>query len=48
MCQTDCERVTVGSDCMDWLDLTEDRDMFGAVLNAVMNLRLHKTREFLA
>jgi len=27
---------------MDWIDLLQDRDRWWAVVNAVMNLRIHK------
>jgi hypothetical protein len=27
-------------DCMDWIDLTQDRDQWRALVNMVMNLRL--------
>jgi hypothetical protein len=30
---------------MDWIYLTPDRDMFRAVLSAVMNIRFHKMPE---
>jgi hypothetical protein len=26
--------------CMDWIDLAQDRDRWGAVVTAVMNLRV--------
>jgi hypothetical protein len=34
-----CLRVT-GCDGMDWIDLTQDRDQWRALLNTVMNLRV--------
>jgi hypothetical protein len=30
----------LGLDCMDWIDLAQDRDQWRALLNAVMNLRV--------
>jgi hypothetical protein len=30
----------VGWGGMDWIDMAQDRDMWGAVVNAVMNLRV--------
>jgi hypothetical protein len=33
------ERQEVGLD-MDWIELAQDRDMWGDVMNAVMNLRV--------
>jgi len=30
----------VGCGCMDWIDLARDRDMWPALVNAVMNLRV--------
>ena len=30
----------VRCECMDWMDVTEDRDRWRAVVNAVMNLRV--------
>jgi hypothetical protein len=32
----------VGCEGMDWIDLTEDRDRWRALVNAVMNLRFPK------
>jgi hypothetical protein len=32
---------------MHWIDLAQDSDKWRAVVNAVMNLRFHKSREFL-
>ena len=32
---------------MDWIDLAENMDGWRAVLNAVMNFRVHKMRGFL-
>jgi len=29
---------------MDWIDLTEERDRWRALVYAVMNLRVHKMR----
>ena len=29
-----------GGGCVDWIDLAEDRDRFGAVVNTVMKLRV--------
>jgi hypothetical protein len=34
----------VGRGGMDWLDLAQDRDRRRALVNAVLNLRLHKMR----
>jgi hypothetical protein len=31
---------------MDWIDLTQVRDKWRAVVNAVTNLPIHKTRNF--
>jgi hypothetical protein len=30
----------VGSGCMDWIELAEDRDRWRAIVNAVMNLQI--------
>jgi hypothetical protein len=30
----------IGWDCMDWIDLAEDRDQWRALVNTVMNLRV--------
>jgi hypothetical protein len=30
----------IGWDGMDWIDLTRDRDQWGALVNSVMNLRV--------
>jgi hypothetical protein len=32
----------MGWGSMDWIDLAQDRNRWGAFVNAVMNLRLHK------
>jgi hypothetical protein len=32
----------IGWDCMDWIDLAQDRDQCRALVNTVMNLRFHK------
>jgi hypothetical protein len=32
---------------MDWIDMAQDRDSWWAVVSAVMNLRVHKTRRIL-
>ena len=30
----------VGFECMDWIDVAQDRDRWQALVNAVMNLRV--------
>jgi hypothetical protein len=30
----------IGWDCMDWIDLAQDRDQWKALVNTVMNLRV--------
>jgi hypothetical protein len=30
----------IGWDCVDWIDLAQDRDQWRALLNTVMNLRV--------
>jgi hypothetical protein len=30
----------IGWDCMDWIDLSKDRDRWRALVNTVMNLRV--------
>jgi hypothetical protein len=30
----------IGCDCMDWIDLAQDRYQWRALVNAVMNLRV--------
>jgi hypothetical protein len=32
----------IGRDGMDWIDLVENKDQWRALLNTVMNLRVHK------
>jgi hypothetical protein len=32
----------IGWDVMEWIDLTQDRDQWKALVNAVMNHRFHK------
>jgi hypothetical protein len=32
----------IGGDDMDWIDLAQDRDQWKAVVNTVMNLRVHE------
>jgi hypothetical protein len=32
--------TTVGWDCMEWIDLAQDRDRWRALMNTLMNLRV--------
>jgi hypothetical protein len=34
-------RREIGWDGVDWIDLAQDRDRWGALVNTVMNLRFH-------
>jgi hypothetical protein len=36
----------VGWRGMDWIDLSQDRDWWWALVNVVMNLQVHKMLEF--
>ena len=37
----------LGSGCMDWIGLAQNRDRSWAFVNAVMNFRLYNLRNFL-
>jgi hypothetical protein len=39
------DNITVGCGNVDWIDLTEDRDQWRALVNKVMSLRFHKMLE---
>jgi hypothetical protein len=32
--------IEIGWNCMDWIDLAQDRDQWRALMNTVMNLRV--------